>query len=363
MMFTFATIQAVGAEDFLVSPTGETVPFVRRAILFQKLVGMTPVEFTRQYRATPEDVLISHGYLYVNGEVVQVEGTPLGVAREVRPLLMAYLKTLSDRERVELMVLAHNPETYELQSETPYFQGSPRQLETRLLGAPDMSGFHSGFDTQVPYTYVKQKGGRPASDAPSKSVQNFGLSLEDPSRLPFAGKQSARAFGFQAVAEGLTMDMEGRDPRAPQEITLIPGRTHYGLPMVMFDSWEMALATDRMADKAVYASIMDSLWAFRTEFLLSYMPRGVNMEMLKAIKDQYEAGNEVIKSWLRNKQQFVRDAVASDGRGHFMSTYDGAEHELQAYYLRVQDLPKEVLRALRITRGATEDVYVYEINH
>jgi hypothetical protein len=360
-----AAIWAVSAGDMLVSPRGERIPFARRALLFQQLFKMTPVEFSREFDATPEDVFISHGYLYVNGQTIQVEGTAMGgPGRDALHVLRAYLNTLQDKPPVELMVLEHNPETYQLLGETMWFEGNPRDLERKLLGTPDMSGFHSGFDTQVPYKYVPQKGGRPATDAPSgsKSRTTYNLSLDPEKTSP----RSRSGLSFEHVltrtAEALTIDEGERSPNAPSTIELL-GYSHFGLPMVKFDGWEVALATDKMADKAAYVAIMDSLWAFNTGFLLPYMPRSVDEDTLEAIKGRAEDANPIIRAWVRDKRRFVEQAINVDGRGHFLAFYDGHEHRLGDYYLRVLDLPKEVLRALRITRGSTEEVYVYEINH
>jgi hypothetical protein len=45
---------------------------------------------------------------------------------------------------------------------------------------------------------------------------------------------------------------------------------------------------------------------------------------VRSVKDS----NEAVKSLIKDFDHFVDDAVLSDGRGHFLSSYDGCEHEV-----------------------------------
>jgi len=95
---------------------------------------------------------------------------------------------------------------------------------------------------------------------------------------------------------------------------------------------EYLVLTDEEADEAAQEQIEQSLWAFNAEFLWSYMPEGMDVETIQAIQEAcYEAANESFRAMIGDKfQSFVNDAIASDGRGHFLSQYDGEENENDA---------------------------------
>jgi hypothetical protein len=42
-----------------------------------------------------------------------------------------------------------------------------------------------------------------------------------------------------------------------------------------------------------------------------------------------EDANELVKAVIRDIDHFVKDAILSDGRGHFLSSYDGEENEIE----------------------------------
>jgi hypothetical protein len=42
-----------------------------------------------------------------------------------------------------------------------------------------------------------------------------------------------------------------------------------------------------------------------------------------------EDANELVKAVIRDIDHFVKDAILSDGRGHFLSGYDGEENEIE----------------------------------
>lgn len=51
----------------------------------------------------------------------------------------------------------------------------------------------------------------------------------------------------------------------------------------------------------------------------------------------YEGANAIIHALIDDLNDFVDDAIAADGRGHFISSYDGEEHEVtvdgETYYV------------------------------
>jgi hypothetical protein len=74
--------------------------------------------------------------------------------------------------------------------------------------------------------------------------------------------------------------------------------------------------------------ILDSIWAFRSDFLIYYLKGELTTKHIERIqKDLCEDANEVFKALLDDEDRFVSDAISTDGYGHFLSHYDGEEHE------------------------------------
>ncbi len=93
--------------------------------------------------------------------------------------------------------------------------------------------------------------------------------------------------------------------------------------------------TDEEADAAVKERILGDVWAFRTEFLLPRLRIDLHdhnrARILKAFgklqEELCEDANDVLRPMLRDEEEFVREAVEADGRGHFLNGYDGSEEE------------------------------------
>ena len=93
------------------------------------------------------------------------------------------------------------------------------------------------------------------------------------------------------------------------------------------------------ADAAAAEEIEQTLWAFNAEFLEQYVP--LPAIMINAVKNSmYEDAAPVFRALFTDEEfaEFVQDAISADGRGHFLSTHDGAEHEetvgRTTYYLQ-----------------------------
>ena len=92
--------------------------------------------------------------------------------------------------------------------------------------------------------------------------------------------------------------------------------------------------TDAEAEEAAYERIADSLWAFNPSFLAS--ETGLPQEAFQAIADngRCESNNEVTRAMIDGTcgfEEFASAALGADGRGHFLSGYDGHEnsHEFE----------------------------------
>ncbi len=92
--------------------------------------------------------------------------------------------------------------------------------------------------------------------------------------------------------------------------------------------------TDEEANEYAQQYILDSLWAFNADFILprSRIDADDEDEVLEALKKMQdklcESANPLIRALLEDEKQFISDALDADGRGHFLSGYDGSEQEV-----------------------------------
>ena len=85
--------------------------------------------------------------------------------------------------------------------------------------------------------------------------------------------------------------------------------------------------TDEQADEAVREDIEQMIWAFTPSFLSAHTR--VSEEAIKKIQELYEDANDALAEMIKDFDEFVEDAVACDGRGHFLAGYDHEEHEVR----------------------------------
>lgn len=105
------------------------------------------------------------------------------------------------------------------------------------------------------------------------------------------------------------------------------------------DGDEYLVLTDREADKKAHEYILDSLWAFNADFIFAHSDAFVNLsdwEQEQAIKSLTEmqgklceSTNGLVRCLIADIEEFVDDAIVADGRGHFISSYDGVEIDLE----------------------------------
>lgn len=121
---------------------------------------------------------------------------------------------------------------------------------------------------------------------------------------------------------------------APEDLTM-ERYDQYGLAVYSLGRQEYAIGTDAEADAAVAKNIRDSVWAFNASFLASYT--GLPEEMFAGMQDKCEDANDAFLTCVERAEGgfkgFVEEAVSCDGRGHFLSGYDGAENEEGEYFI------------------------------
>lgn len=93
---------------------------------------------------------------------------------------------------------------------------------------------------------------------------------------------------------------------------------------------KMQVCTDEEANELVKEYILDSVWAFKASFLQAHS-EALNELVTSDLKDIQaklcEDANELIKASIDDLDEFVQDAIDSDGRGHFLNHYDSWEYE------------------------------------
>ena len=91
---------------------------------------------------------------------------------------------------------------------------------------------------------------------------------------------------------------------------------------------EYRVLTDDEANAAAADYVEQSLWAFNADFLAG--ETGLDSTVFEALQPRCENANDAIRSIIDGTcgfDAFVETAISADGRGHFMSSYDGEENE------------------------------------
>ncbi len=96
--------------------------------------------------------------------------------------------------------------------------------------------------------------------------------------------------------------------------------------------------TDKEADERAYEEMRETVWTFNTDFIISHsVLTEVNDNVVNALKKMQgelcEDANEFILKIIEDFDEFVEDAIYYDGRGHFLSFYDGSEEEQNGFFI------------------------------
>ena len=145
---------------------------------------------------------------------------------------------------------------------------------------------------------------------------------------------------IKALEPIINQSNDQEDPRVMAlskylDLALEPNITYESNDIYSFDGEEYMILTDDEADEKVAEYIKDSVWAFNPSFLSCHS--GIDQDVFKLLQEKCESANEAILKLIKDFDHFVEDAVASDGRGHFLSSYDGyeneQEHDRETYYI------------------------------
>ena len=85
--------------------------------------------------------------------------------------------------------------------------------------------------------------------------------------------------------------------------------------------------SDSEADLAARDYILDSLWAFKAEFIADHLRTRLAgrahttfVQSLEKMQGELcEDANEIVNALIYDHDQFVDDAISADGRGHFLA--------------------------------------------
>lgn len=137
----------------------------------------------------------------------------------------------------------------------------------------------------------------------------------------------------QALAKFLEISIE--DLEIPEDAEL---------PFVVLDTGaEYIVLTEEQADARAKEEILNSLWAFNADFVISHCKNYDDMDQYEvesaieslrhAQENCCENANGLVFALIDDIDEFVEDAIDADGRGNFISRYDGVENEQDGYYI------------------------------
>ena len=110
-----------------------------------------------------------------------------------------------------------------------------------------------------------------------------------------------------------------------------------------YGNQEYLILTDEEADEKTAEEIKNSLWAFNADFIIQHCKNFEKMDIYEvetaekslryAQENCCENANGLVYALIDNIDEFIEDAIIADGRGHFISYYDGNENELNDLYI------------------------------
>jgi hypothetical protein len=136
----------------------------------------------------------------------------------------------------------------------------------------------------------------------------------------------------EALAKHLGIVDQDDLEKAKQDGLFVEG---YNENVFEYGSQEYLVLTDWEADEMAKEQILDSLWAFNASFIVAHAKDGIDCEeTIQLVQEKLcEDATPLIRALLKDEDRFIQDAIAADGRGHFLSGYDGEENEEGEYFI------------------------------
>ena len=112
----------------------------------------------------------------------------------------------------------------------------------------------------------------------------------------------------------------------------------YGESSFEYGNTEYLVLDENEADEKAADYIKDSLWAFNADFIfrhsaVKYLSEAAVKAFAKMQFELCESANGLVAAMISDIDLFIKDAIAADGRGHFISWYDGNENEENGYLI------------------------------
>lgn len=101
--------------------------------------------------------------------------------------------------------------------------------------------------------------------------------------------------------------------------------TKEGKTIYYIGNKEYLVLNDKEAQTRCEEDIKQSIWAFNSSFLSFHT--GINEDIIKSVQEHCEGSNNMLLNSIENIEKFINEAISLHGRGHFISYYDGHEHE------------------------------------
>ena len=122
---------------------------------------------------------------------------------------------------------------------------------------------------------------------------------------------------------------DGLDAEAVATLTDEAEASTYRADEIDCDGEEWRVMLDDEADAAAEEDVKDHAWAFNAEFLESQTDIPAEMFTFYQEAKSEDANDAFVKIIERTcgMDEFTTEAISTDGRGHFLSGYDGEEQE------------------------------------
>lgn len=103
----------------------------------------------------------------------------------------------------------------------------------------------------------------------------------------------------------------------------------------LIESDDYLVLTDDEANERAAEHIKGSIWAFNASFIIEHTDLPLEAEkMVKFFQEKSaEGANDTITKLITDMDSFIESAISADGRGQFLSFYDGQEHEVGEYFI------------------------------
>jgi hypothetical protein len=123
---------------------------------------------------------------------------------------------------------------------------------------------------------------------------------------------------------------------AEKEIT----KSDWDSCMFLADDAEYLVLNNIQANEKAKDEIKNSVWAFNADFICEMCDIPANSNVIKSLQNMQkkccEDFNDFILALIKQTcgiEYFCKQAIDEDGRGHFLSGYDGEEHEVNGLYI------------------------------